>query len=101
MAVTGPERFSAVEKMHDRILGSIERAGSMVENVNSRLRPYMEIKKHVSSQFYSLIQLYLNTKKYRRSRLESRVGRSPVKILTGKQWPEFIELLEERGFWAE
>lgn len=33
----------------------------MVENVNNRLRPYMDIKKHVSSQFYSLIQLYLNT----------------------------------------
>ena len=101
LAVTGPERFGAVEKTHDRILGSIKRASSMIENVNNRLRPYMDIKKHVSSQFYSLIQLYLNTKKYRRSRIESRVGRSPVEILTGKQWPEFIELLDERGFWAE
>ena len=101
LAVTGPERFGAVEKTHDRILGSIKRASSMVENVNNRLRPYMDIKKHVSSQFYSLIQLYLNTKKYRRSRIESRVGRSPVEILTSKQWPELIELLEERGFWAE
>jgi hypothetical protein len=101
LAVTGPERFGAVEKTHDRILGSIKRASSMIENVNNRLRPYMDIKKHVSSQFYSLIQLYLNTKKYRRSRIESRVGRSPVEILTSKQWPELIELLEERGFWAE
>ena len=72
----------------------------MVENVNSRLRAYMDIKKHVSSNFYSLIQLYLNTKKYRRSRVDSRKGHSPVELLTGETWPDFIDLLEERGFWA-
>ena len=99
--MTGPERFSATEKTYEKIIGSTRRASSLVENVNSRLRPYMNIKKHVSSKFYSLIQLYLNTKKYRRSRIASRVGRSPVEILTGEHWPEFIELLEERGFWAE
>jgi hypothetical protein len=49
----------------------------------------------------SIIAGIHNTKKYRRSSIESRVGRSPVEILTSKQWPELIELLEERGFWAE
>ena len=98
--VIGPERFSAAERTHDRIVASIKRASSLVENLNSRLRPYMNMKKHVSSKFYSLIQLHLNTKKYRRSRVESRVGHSPLEILTGEQWPEFIDLLEERGFWS-
>ena len=97
--VIGPERFGAAEKVHDRIVNSIKRASSLVENVNSRVRPFMDIKKHVSSNFYSLVQLYLNTKKYRRSRVEYRKGKSPVEILTGEQWPEFIDLLEERGFW--
>ena len=103
--VIGPERFGAAEKVHDRILNSIlnsiKRASSLVENVNSRLRPFMDIKKHVSSNFYSLVQLYLNTKKYRRSRVDSRKGHSPVELLTGKPWPDFIDLLEERGFWAK
>jgi len=99
--VIGPERFGAAEKVHDRILNSIKRASSLVENLNSRVRPFMDIKKHVSSNFYSLVQLYLNTKKYRRSRVEYRKGRSPVEILTGEQWPEFIDLLEERGFWEK
>ena len=49
----------------------------------------------------SIIAGIHNTKKYRRSSIESRVGRSPVEILTSKQWPELIELLEERGFWVE
>ena len=101
LAVTGHERLGTAEKIHDRIVTSIKRASSLVENLNSRLRPYMNIKKHVSSKFYCLIQLHMNTKKYRRSRIASRVGRSPVEILTGEQWPEFIELLEKHGFWHE
>lgn len=53
----------------------------------------------VSSNFYSLVQLHMNAKKYRRSRVESRKGHSPLELLTGKPWPEFIDLLEEYGFW--
>ena len=101
LEVIGDARFSAAEKVHDRIVRYIKRASSMVENVNSRLRAYMNIKKHVSSDFYSLVQLHLNTKNYRRSRVESRKGYSPVELLTGQPWPELIDLLEERGFWAE
>ena len=101
LEVIGDARFSAAEKVHDRIVRYIKRASSMVENVNSRLRAYMNIKKHVSNDFYSLVQLHLNTKKYRRSRVESRKGYSPVELLTGQPWPELIDLLEERGFWAE
>lgn len=99
--IIGPHRLDFAQKAHDRIVSCIKRASSMVENVNSRLRAYMNIKKHVSSNFYSLIQLYLNTKKYRRSRVDSRKGHSPVELLTGKPWPDFIDLLEERGFWAK
>lgn len=98
--IIGSHRLDFAQKAHDRIVSCIKRASSMVENVNSRLRAYMDIKKHVSSNFYSLVQLYLNTKKYRRSRVDSRKGHSPVELLTGETWPDFIDLLEERGFWA-
>ena len=101
MEVIGPERWEEARNAHDEIVGSIKRASSMVENVNSRLRVYMNIKKHVSSNFYSLVQLHLNTKKYRRSRVKSRKGCSPVELLTGETWPELIDLFEERGFWAD
>ena len=83
-----------VEKVHDEIISSIKRASSMVENVNGRLRAYMNIKRHVSSNFYSLVQLHMNAKKYRRSRVEASKGHSPLELLTGKLWPEFIY-----GFW--
>lgn len=100
MEVIGAEQFHMAEEAHTEIVGSIKRASSLVENVNSRLRAYMNIKKHVSSNFYSLVQLHMNTKKYRRSRVKSRQGRSPVEILTGEEWPELIELFEMRGFWS-
>ena len=96
----GSARFSSAEEVHDRIISCIQRASSMMENVNGRLRAYMNVKKHVSSHFYSLVQLHMNTKKYRRSRIASRKGRSPVEILTGESWPELIDLFEERGFWS-
>jgi hypothetical protein len=99
-AVIGPARFSAAEEVHDRIIRCIKRASSMIENVNGRLRAYMNVKKHVSSHFYSLVQLHMNTKKCRRSRVASRKGRSPVEMLTGESWPELIDLFEERGFWS-
>ena len=100
LAVIGSERFEAARKVHDRIVMGTKRASSLVENVNSRLRAYMNIKKCVSDSFYSLVQLHLNTKKYRRSRVKSRQGRSPVEIMTGESWPELIDLLEERVFWS-
>jgi len=99
--IIGQGRFTSAEKVHDRIVGCIKRASSLVENVNSRLRTYMNIKRHVSSNFYSLVQLHLNTKKYRRSRIASRKGHSPVEMLTGESWPELIALFEERGFWEK
>ena len=101
METIGEKQFRMVEEAHAEIVGSIKRASSLVENVNSRLRAYMNIKKHVSSSFYSLVQLHMNTKKYRRSRVKSRQGRSPVEILTDEEWPELIELFEKRGFWSD
>ena len=98
-ALISAGELANIEKVHDEIINSIKRASSMVENVNGRLRAYMNIKRHVSSNFYSLIQLHMNAKKYRRSRVEARKGRSPLELLTGKPWPEFIDLLEEYGFW--
>ena len=97
--IPSEDDLANVERVHDEMVNDIKRASSMVENVNGRLRAYMNIKRHVSSNFYSLVQLHLNAKRYCRSRVEARKGHSPLELLTGKPWPEFIDLLEEYGFW--
>ena len=97
--IPSEDDLANVERVHDEMVNDIKRASSMVENVNGRLRAYLNIKRHVSSNFYSLVQLHLNAKRYCRSRVEARKGHSPLELLTGKPWPEFIDLLEEYGFW--
>jgi len=101
LEIIGDERFDELESIHDAIISGIKRASSLVENVNSRLRAYMDIKRTLSKNFYSLVQLHLNTKKYRRSRVPGRQGKSPIELMTGEDWPEILGILEQEGFWDE
>ncbi len=63
----------------------------MVENVNVRIRTYMNLKRIVAKKFFILMKVYFNTKKYRRSRVLQRIGKSPIELLTEKEYPEFLE----------
>lgn len=87
------ERYSEAREEFERILRSAKRASSMVENVNGRIRTYMNLKRIVPKKFFILMKVYFNTKKYRRSRILQRVGKSPVELLTGKEYPEFLECI--------
>ena len=83
----------------DQILSDIQhlvahtiRASSLVENTNHKVRPYIQMKKILTPAFCCLLQLFLNTKIYRRS-IKGRAGKSPMELLTGKQSPPFLELI--------
>lgn len=75
------------------ILNCTKRASSLVENLNSRIRVYMNLKRMVPERFFTLLKVYFNTRKYHRSRIPERVGKSPLELLTGKEYPEFLEAL--------
>ncbi len=85
------KRYTEVREEFERILSSAKRASSMVENVNGRIRTYMNLKRIVPKSFFTLMKVYFNTKKYRRSRVPQRIGKSPIELLTGKEYPEFLE----------
>jgi hypothetical protein len=87
------KRYIEVRNKWDIFLANIVRASSIVENVNSRLRPYLSLKKTVPNGFLDLIQFYFNTKEYRRSHKNHRIGKSPLELLTGKKYPNPLELL--------
>jgi len=74
-------------------LNRIKKASSLVENLNGRIRTYINIKRTVPSGFFVLMKVFFNTKKYRRSRCKERVGKSPLELLTAKPQPEFLEAL--------
>ena len=76
-----------------RILDGVKRASSLVENLNGRLRPYMNLKRMVPKKFLTLLKVYFNTKKYRRSRKAERVGKSPLELLTGQKHKDFYDIV--------
>ena len=75
------------------ILDGVKRASSLVENLNGRLRPYMNLKRMVPEKFLTLLKVYFNTKRYRRSRRAERVGKSPLELLTGQKHEDFYDIV--------
>jgi len=60
------------------ILDGLLRSSALVENANSRIRPYLNSRKGVSQGFLNLLALYLNSKRYRRGK---RKGHTPFELL--------------------
>ena len=75
------------------ILDHTKRASSLVENLNSRIRVYMNLKRMVPEKYFILLKVYFNTRKYHRSRVPERIGKSPLELMTGQEYPEFLEAL--------
>lgn len=87
------KRYNDIRAKFKEAIKNVYRASSMVECVNSLIRPYLFLKKVIPKKFLSLVQFYLNTRKYRRSRVEEREGKSPLELLTGEKYDNPLELL--------
>lgn len=75
-------------------LDNIVQASSIVENINSILRPYLDHSKNqVSQEFLNLFAFYHNHRRYKAGK---RKGKTPMEILTGEnQNKGWIELLTD------
>jgi hypothetical protein len=78
--------------------GRVVRASSVAENLNSRLRNYFFLRRQLGSGYLSLLQFFLNHRRFQRSERGQRVGRSPAELLTGKEQPHWLELLGYQRF---
>lgn len=68
------------------VLDKANRSSSMVETVNSRLKPYLkDARGQISQERINLIRFYLNHQIYERSRIAERKGRSPYQLFYQKQ----------------
>lgn len=86
-------RYAEIRHKWSKVMFSVVRASSIVECINSLIRPYLFLKKAVPGKFLALLQFYFNTRKYRRSRRPDRVGKSPIELLTGKIHGNPLEIL--------
>ena len=78
-----------VQELSDRVV----RASSLVENLNSRLRSYFFLRRHLGKDYLTLLQFFLNHRRYLRSEDPSRVGKSSAELLTGEPHAHWLELL--------
>jgi hypothetical protein len=69
------------------------RASSVVENVNSRLRNYFFLRRHLGADYLQLLQFFLNHRRFLRSEHPERVGKSPAELLTGQSHPHWLDML--------
>jgi len=86
-------KFWDINQAVEEALKSTPRASSLVENLNSRLRNYFHLRKHLGSDYLELLQFFLNHRTFIESRKPERVGRSPAELMTGEKHPHWLEML--------
>jgi hypothetical protein len=92
------EKYDDVEDAVIAAMESTERTSSMIENLNSRLRPYFFLRKEIGHGYLDLLQFYLNHTPFMRSENEKRVGKSPAELLTHKPHDHWLVLLGFKQF---
>ena len=69
------------------------RSSSLVENLNSRLRTYFTLRRHLGGSYLDLLRFFLNHRRFLRSRRTERQGKSPCELMTGQGHPHWLILL--------
>jgi hypothetical protein len=87
------ERYFRLSQALDGVRSHTVRASSLVENLNSRLRSYFSLRRHLGNDYLTLLQFFLNHRRYLRSEHPERVDKSPTELLTGQSHPHWLELL--------
>jgi hypothetical protein len=91
-------RFFALSEVLTQLARDTVRASSLVENLNSRLRNYFFLRRHLGPGYLTLLQFFLNHRRFVRSARAERVGKSPTELLTGDAHPHWLEMLGYRRF---
>lgn len=86
-------RYTEIHEKWNEMIKGIVRASSIVECINSLIRPYLFLKRAVPKKFLDLLQFYFNTRKYTRSRVSERIGKSPIELLTGDFYEDPLTIL--------
>jgi hypothetical protein len=86
-------RYHLMREAVEAVASRVVRASSVVENVNSRLRNYFFLRRSLGPDYLSLLQFFLNHRRFLRSEHAERVDKSPSELLTGKPHGHWLELL--------
>ena len=86
------DQFDAIKGLVFEKLDSIVKASSLVEMVNSLIRPYLNSSKgQITQETLNLIMFYHNHRRYKGGR---RQGKAPIELLTGETLEgDWVDLL--------
>jgi hypothetical protein len=87
------DRFFGVSAAVAELADRTTRASSVIENLNSRLRGYFFLRRHLGRDYLALLQFFLNHRRFLRSERPERIGKSPAELLTGETHPHWLEML--------
>jgi hypothetical protein len=86
-------KFHAVFDAVSQAMARTPRSSSLVENLNSRLRNYFTLRRHLGGSYLGLLRFFLNHRRFMRSRCAERNGKSPRELMTNQGHPHWITLL--------
>src|SRR4051794_17376799 len=86
-------KFHALFAAVRRAMAETPRSSSLVENLNSRLRAYFTLRRHLGGAYLDLLRFFLNHRRFLRSRHAERQGKSPRELMTGQGHPHWLTLL--------
>ena len=86
-------KFHAVFDVVSQAIARPPRSSSLVENLNSRLRTYFTLRRHLGGAYLDLLRFFLNHRRFLRSRYAERRDKSPRELLTGQAHPHWLTLL--------
>ena len=92
------DRFHEISEAVREVAGRTVRASSLVENLNSRLRNYFTLRRHLGADYLALLQFFLNHRRFDRSECPDRVGKSPAELLSGEGHPHWLAMLGYQPF---
>ncbi len=86
-------KFHTLFDAVSRAMADTPRSSSLVENLNSRLRSYFTLRRHLGNSYLDLLRFFLNHRRFLRSRHAERQGKSPRELMTGQSHPHWLTLL--------
>lgn len=86
-------RFHELSLATSAVASRTVRASSVVENLNSRLRSYFFLRRHLGADYLHLLRFFLNHRRFLRSEHAEREGKSPAELLTGETHPHWLDML--------
>jgi len=86
-------KFHVLFDAVSRAVADTPRSSALVENLNSRLRTYFTLRRHLGGSYLDLLRFFLNHRRFLRSRRAERQGKSPRELMTGQGHPHWLTLL--------